>query len=431
MLRLLLAVISVTGVLDQLFEEHIEYSELTPQLVERSIEIYIETFDPSKTLLLVDEVEDAMHLAPGAVQRIQSGDLSDYERVNEIIQRAVMREWTWRSTLLNEYYDGPLPPFKRWAKNLDQLRERQLAQIARFLHKGSMFEYRERLNAHEEPYLDEKQLPLLVVKALARAMDPHTAYFAPQESGEPEETAIQVSYDPPIGVIRLDSFYDGSAADLRRAIAELREEGPLDGLFLDLRRNRGGLLEEAVATGGLFVSDGLIAVAKTGDGAILHFRDEDGQADFDGALVILVSRITASAAEVVAQALQDWGVALVVGDERTYGKGTIQLLEERMQVTVGCYYTPSGRSPQLNGVKSDITLPSRVPEEVGEKNLRYPVTCAPIDIQEKMSSRWILYIPTLRARSEGRPLRGPDPQLAEAINITKDMILLESKRPTQ
>ncbi len=189
-----------------------------------------------------------------------------------------------------------------------------------------------------------------------------------------------------IGKIHLPSFYESTGsssceADLRLALRELKKEGKLNGLVLDMRGNSGGFLTQAVKVAGLFVSSGVIVISKYAHGETQYLRDLDGRSYYDGPLVILTSRASASAAEIVAQALQDYGTALVVGDERTYGKGTIQYQTvtdtsstSYFKVTVGRYYTVSGRTTQIDGVSADIFVPTAYSElPIGERYLEYPL----------------------------------------------------------
>jgi carboxyl-terminal processing protease len=184
-----------------------------------------------------------------------------------------------------------------------------------------------------------------------------------------------------IGKITLHAFYQGdgvsSEQDVRNAIEQLEKKGNLRGLILDLRENGGGFLSQAVKVAGLFISDGIIVISKYSNGEERFYRDVDGKAAYDGPLIVLTSKATASAAEIVAQALQDYGVALVVGDEHTYGKGTIQSQtvtdnqsSSYFKVTVGKYYTVSGHTPQKEGVKADVVAPSHWnKEQIGESYL--------------------------------------------------------------
>ena len=110
-----------------------------------------------------------------------------------------------------------------------------------------------------------------------------------------------------------------SEKDIKEAIRSFREKGQL-GLVLDFRENSGGFLSQAVKVAGLFVSNGVIVISKYGKGEVHYLRNIVGRSFFNGPLVILTSKMSASASEIVAQALQDYGVGLVVGDERTFGK---------------------------------------------------------------------------------------------------------------
>ncbi|MDP1835079.1 MAG: S41 family peptidase [Chlamydiales bacterium] len=185
-----------------------------------------------------------------------------------------------------------------------------------------------------------------------------------------------------IGRITLYSFYEGpkgisSASDIANAIENLKKQGNLKGLILDLRGNSGGYLTQAVKVAGLFISNGVVVMSKYNNGEEHYYRDVDGTKAYDGPLVILTSKLTASAAEIVAQTLQDYGVAVVVGDEHTYGKGTIQAqtvtegnTNTYFKVTVGKYYTVSGNTTQIRGVRADVLLPGEYSEmQIGESYL--------------------------------------------------------------
>lgn len=224
-----------------------------------------------------------------------------------------------------------------------------------------------------------------------------------------------------IAMLTLDSFYQGelgvsAEGDLLEAINKLKKEGKLLGLILDLRENSGGFLAQAIKVAGLFITNGIVAMSKYGDGSLHLYRDTDSSVAFNGPLIILTSRLTASAAEIVAQALQDYGVALVVGDDRTYGKGTIQSQtvtsgdsDTFFKVTVGKYYTVSGRTPQQSGVLADIIVPgSHINEAIGERYLENVVAKDEIEDEfddmlgdlDLYSKDWYLryYLPTLQKK---------------------------------
>ncbi|MCB1181298.1 MAG: PDZ domain-containing protein [Chlamydiia bacterium] len=192
--------------------------------------------------------------------------------------------------------------------------------------------------------------------------------------------------DGVIGKVTLYSFYEGddgigSERDLREAISELQKQGPLYGLVLDMRDNTGGFLSQAVKVSGLFITSGVVVISKYSDGTVKYYRAVDGSLAYDGPLVVLVSKGSASATEIVAGTLQDYGVAVIVGDENTYGKGTIQhqtvtgvRSNSFFKVTIGRYYTVSGKSTQIEGVKADIIVPTLLKnEKMGEAYLDYPL----------------------------------------------------------
>jgi carboxyl-terminal processing protease len=319
------------------------------------------------------------------------------------------------------------------------------------------------------------------------------------------EERIETSYekygDGIIGKISLHSFYESgdgftSEKDVKAAITSLREKGDLQGLILDLRENSGGFLSQAVKVAGLFVSNGVIVISKYGRGEIHFLRNLVGKSYFNGPLVILTSKMSASASEIVAQALQDYGVAVVVGDERTFGKGSIQyqtVTDEKadifFKVTVGRYYTVSGKSTQIDGVIADIVVPSHyAPYNIGEKFLEYPLSADQVppayndpltDLDEKtrilFEKRYLPYLqravpfwkrmlPALKKNSAVRLSRNPDfqafiqaqqktkarasslpvntiddqiqitsedLQMNEAVHIVEDMIQIEAQAKNQ
>ncbi len=204
------------------------------------------------------------------------------------------------------------------------------------------------------------------------------------------EAALFPYGDGVIVQLSLHTFYQdpthSSAEDLRQEIATIRKEHKIKGIVLDLRHNSGGVLPQAVEVAGLFITKGIVVSIKDNNGKVEHLRNMDGRTAWDGPLLILTSKASASAAEIVAQTLQDYGRALVVGDPHTYGKGTFQTFtldafgtgkvnpKGEFKVTRGRYYTVSGKSPQLCGVKADIIVPGPFSElEIGEKLTKYPL----------------------------------------------------------
>lgn len=209
-----------------------------------------------------------------------------------------------------------------------------------------------------------------------------------------KETRYEATYEPfGDGVIvdlKLFSFYQdkdsSSAEDLEKAFKDIQKEHHVKGVILDLRSNAGGMLTQAVAVTGLFITKGTVVSIKDDSGHIQHLRDLDGKTMWDGPLIVLINRGSASASEIVAQALQDYGRALIVGDDHSFGKGSFQTFtlggtkanevnpKGEFKVTRGRYYTVSGKTPQLVGVQSDIVAPGIFSEsEVGEKYNKYPL----------------------------------------------------------
>lgn len=190
----------------------------------------------------------------------------------------------------------------------------------------------------------------------------------------------------PVGVISLNSFYDGSpensapddvrnncSQDVAELVGKLKTAG-IKALVIDLRRNGGGLLSEAVNMTGLFIKEGPVVQERDFQGRVDVDSDTDTAVAYDGPLAVLTSRFSASASEIFAGALQNYGRAVIIGDSSTHGKGTVQAVLEmknylpRMsqeftntgaaKLTVRKFYLPSGSSTQKKGVTPDITLPS-------------------------------------------------------------------------
>jgi len=194
-----------------------------------------------------------------------------------------------------------------------------------------------------------------------------------------------------VGIIDLPSFYadlgsrevdhKSTTTDVAKLLKKLKAE-KVDGIILDLRRNGGGSLEEAINLTGLFIKEGPVVQVRDSDGAITVDSDKDSSILYEGPLIILTSRFSASASEILAAALQDYKRALVVGDSSTHGKGTVQSLVElnrflrttnnlgALKLTIRKFYRINGESTQLKGVVPDVVLPSvNNYAEIGEASL--------------------------------------------------------------
>ncbi len=504
--------------MQRLFNLHIENKEFTPTLVQRSVKVYLEQFDPEHIYLLESEVSPYLNLsdrdARQIAQRLKEGDYRDFEAFNQLFWEAILRARGVRQALFQQLAekgagDGRLSQGSSYARSVDELRARQQVKLDRFYlyHRNhtrfgdgklviekvcALFDKKSRRMERFYVGSDQEEhfFTLRVLKALAKSLDTHTAFFSPEEArevrvglekqfegvgivlsegidgvvisdlipGSPaaesgrvqiedllveidgtpirslefdqvlellkgkngaaitlglqkldqgeklfrvtlqkrpismDQEKIQATYEPlpgggGIGKIILYHFYENEAGnssekDIRNAIEQFRKQGELTGLILDLRENPGGFLSQAVKVAGLFISNGVVVISKYGKGEVHYLRSVAGRSFFNGPLVILTSKMSASAAEIVAQTLQDYGVALVVGDEHTFGKGSIQyqtVTDPRsdffFKVTVGRYYTVSGKSTQIDGVLADIVVPSSyAPYKIGERFLDYPLS---------------------------------------------------------
>jgi carboxyl-terminal processing protease len=210
-----------------------------------------------------------------------------------------------------------------------------------------------------------------------------------------------------IGVIRIPSFYRdfagadnndanfaSTARDVQRELAKFRSAGGVDAILVDLRFNGGGALTEAIDVSGLFVNAGPVVQVKTqaGKPKVLSYGENDG--DVKTPLVVVVNRLSASASEIFAGVVKDYGRGLIVGDTQTHGKGTVQSVMPvgrnvlpvfkgpqlgAVKLTIQQFYRVNGESTQLKGVPSDLVLPSLFDHmELGEESLDNPMPFAKI-----------------------------------------------------
>lgn len=181
-----------------------------------------------------------------------------------------------------------------------------------------------------------------------------------------------------IGVISIPSFYNNLTEDVKKELTALKEK-KVDGIIVDLRGNGGGSLPEAITLTGLFIDKGPVVQIREGNGRIMQNDDTDASIFYEGPLTVMVDRYSASASEIFAAALQDYGRAVIIG-ENTFGKGTVQ--QHRglgriydtfdgelgsVQYTIAKFYRINGGSTQHKGVIPDIIFPSPIdPAEWGE-----------------------------------------------------------------
>jgi len=214
------------------------------------------------------------------------------------------------------------------------------------------------------------------------------------ESGIPGVTA-----KGRIGIINIPSFYrdfsgaqqgnanfKSTARDVAKVLEDFKSQGGVDSIIIDLRMNGGGALSEAIEVTGLFIDKGPVVQIKEQNGRIkIHEDDEDG-ADYQGPLVVVCNRLSASASEIFAAAIKDYQRGIIVGDSTTHGKGTVQNVmpvssqmfkllpgsKDRgaLKLTINQFYRVNGDSTQNRGVESDIVLPSLIDHmDLGESFL--------------------------------------------------------------
>lgn len=230
-----------------------------------------------------------------------------------------------------------------------------------------------------------------------------------------------------IGYINLPSFYldmesarqekadfRSSTRDVRRILLDFQEK-EVEGLVLDLSKNGGGSLTEAINLTGLFIDRGPVVQVKNSDGSIQQYADEQSGTAWDKPLVVMTSKFSASASEIFAGAIKDYGRGIVVGDPATHGKGTVQTLMDlgqqlfahnranygALKVTLQQFYLPDGQSTQRKGVAADVILPSISSKmDVAEGDLQYALehdvvegakhsvyNMVPVDLLDQLRSR--------------------------------------------
>lgn len=252
-----------------------------------------------------------------------------------------------------------------------------------------------------------------------------------------------------VGYVHLPGFYGGSAKskgpgernatdDVRTILGQLNKKG-VKSLVFDLRGNGGGLLNHARDIAGLFIKEGPVVQTKDGKGHIEVLKDTDPSVAFDGQVVVLVDRFCASAAEIVAGAIQDYERGVVVGSSATHGKGTVQAVIDLdrqfkhppsggalgvYKITIDEYFRVSGGSTQLKGVVPDVLLPDPTSfVESGERTLFHPIpwsTIAPASFA-KVPHGW--KIPDLASASAARTSQSPD-----LTTVTRFAKLMEARK---
>ncbi|MEE2665869.1 MAG: S41 family peptidase [Myxococcota bacterium] len=249
---------------------------------------------------------------------------------------------------------------------------------------------------------------------------------------------LEVDGEPfKLGLLELPSFYGDknpskrqSSRDVRKLLKQAKKK-KVDGVMLDLSRNGGGLLDNAVEIAGLFVEEGGVVAVKDTYGKLQVMRDPDDSIAYDGPLVVMTSRVSASASEIVAGAMQDYRRAVLIGDDHTFGKGTVQSMVQlppglgALKVTTQLFFRPGGVSTQHEGVESDVRIPATFNvDDFGEKHQPYSLEAqqvAPfveVESQGNAGSAWPAItdelVRELVRRSQGRVAASEEFQKIEA-----------------
>jgi carboxyl-terminal processing protease len=231
-----------------------------------------------------------------------------------------------------------------------------------------------------------------------------------------------------IGVINLPSFYIdyqgsksgktdyvSSSNHIDRELKKLTAQ-QVDGVILDLRRNGGGDLDECLRLSGFFIDKGSVVQVQNRDGSVESKDDPEEGVRYSGPLAVLISKQSASASEILAGAVQDYGRGLILGNSRTYGKATVQSVidlpgtggrdsDGAMKVTISKFFRPSGRSNQVVGVESDVQIPDVFEvSDIGEGENDYPLPHTTINANSALKPIHDLskIIPALRQKSAAR-----------------------------
>ncbi len=239
--------------------------------------------------------------------------------------------------------------------------------------------------------------------------------------------------EPGYGYVRITSFQSRTGEQLHKAIADLKKEGALKGLILDLRNNPGGVLNAAVAVSDAFLDQGKIVYT---DGRIeeakMEFKATPGDVIEGVPMVVLINAGSASASEIVAGALQDHRRAIIMG-QKSFGKGSVQTILPlsnggAIKLTTARYYTPSGRSIQAEGIVPDIVLGMVRLETIAEAEEFKPVTEASLNRHlENGSRKKRPESKEEKARKENEALL-KDYYLHEALNVLKGINIVKSRQ---
>ena len=273
-----------------------------------------------------------------------------------------------------------------------------------------------------------------------------------------KKSVLQLKHDGrdyKLGVIEIPAFYldfkayragdpdyKSTTRDVKKLLAELKTE-KVDGIVIDLRNNGGGSLQEATELTGLFIEQGPTVLVRNSDGRVDVLADENPGALYTGPMAVLVNRLSASASEIFAGAMQDYHRALIIGVQ-TFGKGTVQSIQPlnhgELKLTLAKFYRVSGQSTQHQGVVPDITYPSDVDtDEIGESALPEAMPWDRIHPAIRPETDpFKPFLEDLKARHDARAAQNPDFVFTrERLELSQELMketrvsLNEAKRRSQ
>nr|WP_246533289.1 carboxy terminal-processing peptidase [Pseudomonas lalucatii] len=222
-----------------------------------------------------------------------------------------------------------------------------------------------------------------------------------------------------------DPNYKSTTRDVKRLLSEL-EQAKVDGVVIDLRNNGGGSLQEATELTGLFIDQGPTVLVRNSDGRVDVLADENSGTYYTGPMAVLVNRLSASASEIFAGAMQDYHRALILGGQ-TFGKGTVQTIQPlnhgELKLTLAKFYRVSGQSTQHQGVIPDIQYPDVMDtKEIGESALPEALPWDSIRPAIKPELDPIMpFLAELQARYDDRTAKNPD------FTFTRERLALAKK----
>jgi len=394
--------------------KHISRHPLDDAVSRRAWTNYLDALDPHHVCFLAKDIERFRDRADTLDDELRAGNLSFACEVFDTYRQRMSNRLAHARGLLATGFDltvdeahnvaGDAWPSDRGEWD-EVWRKETKNKVVHYAVERSLDSARKEVTEHVRTDLDARLAELCRTRvetvlaryltAFARAYDADSTFVSPSSLAEMRAcadtspggtTSWSIRHSArndggtnSLGVIRLPAFYGNverrrfvrdscpsAAHDVSRILSHMRRRS-VDGIVLDLRGNAGGCQPETVAVTGLFIGDGpVVMTKKAGRRRIETHKDPDADVAYGGPLVVLVNRLSASAAEVLAGTLQDYGRAVVVGDSRTYGKGRCQTLLElgrdgslgALSITTMVNYRVSGISALGQGVTPDVVVPS-------------------------------------------------------------------------